>query len=73
MPEQFISASSVHSYGTSFRDNGYSTIPKKKCLERDHSSITAVFYGMICPIVLRSCNDTNNLKWQIKVTSEFII
>ena len=47
MVEHFIPASSIHSYGTIFRETGWFFLfQKSKDLERNPLDIMVVFYGM---------------------------
>ena len=49
MLEHLISASSVHTYETRFRDTGCVTIPKVKGFGKNFFPIMAVFYGIAFP------------------------
>ena len=56
MVEHFIPASSIHSYGTRFREIGCFSIPKVNFLERNH--VMVVFYGTSSLVVLGAYRDT---------------
>ena len=51
MIEQFLPASSVHSYSTRFRENGCFSLRKVKALVRSLLHIGGAYYGMICRTV----------------------
>ena len=62
MVEHFILASSIHSYGTRFRDTGFFIKSKKKVLEKNPLDITVVFYGASSLVISGAYRDIQFLK-----------
>ena len=62
MVEHFIPASSIHSYGTRFRETGYFSIPKVKGLERNPLDIMVVFYRTSSLVILGTYRGIQILK-----------
>ena len=68
MSEQFIPASSLHSYGIRFRVSGFFTIPKVKGFGKRSFGYNGCVLGNDLPNSFKSLQPHNSLKWQLKLT-----